>query len=131
MSTYLIVCILIAVASIILAIVGFSIDNEVMSIFGTAFFILTLLFGFGLFGGLVPTETEKTEIEDYEIVKTDNSVIIDSEFETRTFKLMKYSDLTRDDIKVLHIRKYNSYGTKLESGIKIKEIKEESNEQRE
>ncbi len=128
MSIPLIVSIIVAVASAIVGIAGGCTGSEGMVSLGSAFFILALFLGFGLICGLTPSKIKKTEIKNYEIIKTDNSVIVDSRFGTRTFKAIKYLDLTKNDIKVLHVKKYNSYGAELKNYMKIKEIKEESNE---
>jgi len=80
---------------------------------GLTLMFISIVFGFGLFGFVIPTDSRLEKQENFSIVKTSNRVIIDTGDYFESFTNMKYRDITEDNVEVYKKIYSNAYGLEI------------------
>ncbi|MFW6047067.1 MAG: hypothetical protein ACOCP4_04725 [Candidatus Woesearchaeota archaeon] len=83
----------------------FSKDKE----YGIILIIISILFGYGFFGILLPSNTKLEEQKKFSIIKTPYRVIIDTGEDFKSFTNMKYRNIKKEDIIVYKKKYLNMY----------------------
>jgi len=120
MSIVLVISVIFALISVGLIFIAIHFDNAPLGLFGIFLIFLTFFIGFAICGNEIPVDKVKKEIKNYEIVKTSYSTIIDTDKGTKIFREKSYSDINRNNTKVLYIEKINSYNRIISNHIKVK-----------
>jgi len=124
MSSIVIVSVSMMIIGLLCTGIGLFLDAEGLMGFGAIVFVLSTFAGLLICGKLVPIDKNKTEIVNYEIIKTNYSVIVDTNKGMLRFTDMKYTNLTKNNTKVIYIKKLNSYNKPISEQLEIKRNKE-------
>ena len=96
---------------------------------GLIFIMVSIIFGFLIYGFGYTVKYETKLIKDFEFVKTPYSLIIDTPYRTKKLDDIKYYNLYdyEKNLRVVLVKGYNSYGLKVRDEIKVglKDTKDE------
>ena len=90
--------------------------KETIGVISGILIFCSVIFGFGVMGCLASVDFEKIEVDNFDVVSTQFSTIIDTEKKVKVMREKrheKYSEVDKENLKVYYVNEYNSYGIKL------------------